>query len=217
MLDMDEYRKKVEELRQMAYANKLDLIPSENWKVNDNAEIGKIYDEVWDEATRLGYTDKVEKPRLYLYHNTKSFGMTVQDRKDLSRAVIAVNRVFLNDPKLATETIVHEIAHATVNSHEASYHNHDDVWTKYGNAIGKKFGVTVKEKGTPNDLGLKPEMYPYHMGCPKCGTMVNFTYAAKMWKNAESYNCNACGEPIAKIRLDTDEATAARIGAKWIK
>lgn len=190
------------------------LQKKKTWKVCENEEILRIYEEVKAEAERLFpeyfkgctyefYIDgtknacghcywEYDKDTIYNNYGKKNhFGFL-----RCKHVVITLSKYMC--AKYARNTIVHEFGHAVTPAE-----NHSELWLKRANKIGEKWGENCA-------IGANPDKYktfnnalpvaPYRIACPECGRSWEYHRMGKAVKYSNLYTCPDCGSNLVRVK-----------------
>ena len=172
------------------------------WKQCADKKLNQIYNEVYEEAHKLGLLKALSYKRpLYIHKSVRNFGLCRSRHvmNGVYDSAICINDKILMAKKydVAREIIVHEVAHMAEPTD-----NHGYAWCKVGNLIGKKWNITVNRTGSYEGINLKEKKKEgkYIIECPKCHTQWKYD---RMCKSVESYNkykCGKCHETLIRIK-----------------
>ena len=176
-------------------------LPS-TWKQCQDKQLNQIYNEVYEEAQRLGLLKALSYKRpLYIHKSVRNFGLCRSRHvmNGVYDSAICVNDkiLLLKKYDVAREIIVHEVAHMAEPAD-----NHGYAWYKVGNLIGKKWNITVERTGSYEGLNLreKKKEGKHIIECPKCHKQWKYDRAGKVVKNYSRYKCPTCKEFLIKTK-----------------
>ena len=156
-----------------------------NWEICSDSTLCNIYDEVWSYIS-LNY-DVDNCPLFYLNKSKSIHNLGLFALDDRRRPIVVLNKEFINYPKEAVNTIIHELTHYLaweLNGHRNQ--NHNERWKKLANSVGKHFGekiTTYCEEDHPviNSCRVKKsskvKTINYNVTCNTCSR--DFTYLTK--------------------------------------
>ena len=171
------------------------------WKQCTDTKLNKIYEEVYEEAVRLGLIVKDENKRpLYIHKSVRNWGICKWKRifEGKYDAVICINDKILLAKKydVARKVIVHEMAHMA-----KPMEHHSRIWHNTGNLLGKKWNITVNRTDQYEGIDLRCEEEAKHIiECPKCHKQWKYNRAGKVVKNFERYSCPKCHCDLIKVK-----------------
>lgn len=172
------------------------------WKQCQDKQLNQIYNEVYEEAKRLGLLKALYyKHPLYIHKSVCNFGLCRSRHvmNGIYDSAICVNDKILLAKRydIAREIIVHEVAHMA-----APTDNHNYSWYKVGNLIGKKWNITVERTGSYEGLNLKEKKKEgkYIIECPKCHTQWKYDRMCKSVEKYDKYKCGKCHETLIRIK-----------------
>lgn len=175
--------------------DQLDLIPK-TWKYCNNAKIRQIRDEVWDEATRLGYTKGMEKPIIWTFKSAYRWG-EARYHTSSPTGTIGIERIFLKAPDAARETIIHEMAHLFTKGE-----HHSEKWKKVGNELGKLYNISMSRCDDSDEIGIDANLLDYHVKCKHCGKIYHWPEQTRSWKFPERFSCGYCGGALERYEMN---------------
>ena len=163
------------------------------WKICQDEQMNKIYDEVYDEAKALGLINNLHHKRpLHIHKSVKSWGLCKWKliSGNTFDCAVCINEEILSKKNydVARKVIVHEMAHvATPRSH------HNNLWRSVGDKLGKKWNITVQRTNSYEGLNLREEeTINYIIECPECHMQWKYARAGKVVKNYKHYKCPKC-------------------------
>ena len=174
-----------------------------NWKICTDTKAQAIFLEIVAEARRRGYNYNGSDLMVYT-KNTSAYGecrSQLMTKSFVPRyySWIGVHRSVLNNYKVLTEVLVHEIAHSFV---PELHHNH--VWKTIGDDIGGKFGVSVRRMVSADYYESKGVvMTPaarYVIQCPQCGSRLEYSRMCKSVKHPATVRCGKCGSALVRVK-----------------
>ena len=171
------------------------------WKLCQDKKLNKIYDEVYEEANRLGFLKNLHHKRpLYIRKSIRSWGLCKSHRviNDIYDSVICLNEVVASQKEYETarKIIVHEIAHAaTPKDH------HGNNWHRIGDLIGAKWNIKVERTDNYEGMNLKSDdNIKYIVECPKCHVQWKYNRMCKTVEKFDKYRCGKCKETLIRIK-----------------
>ena len=178
-------------------------IPIPNsWKQCKDKQLNQIYNEVYEEAKRLGLLGALHyKHPLYVNKSVRNFGLCRSRHvmNGVYDSVICINDKILLAKKydIAREVIIHEMAHMAQPTD-----NHNYSWYKTGNLIGKKWNVTVNRTGSYEGIDLRGNTQEpkYIVECPKCHTQWKYDRMCRTVEKYDKYRCGKCNEHLIRIK-----------------
>ena len=171
------------------------------WKLCKDKQLNKIYDEVYEEALKLGLLSRLSCRRpLYINKSVRYWGLCKTSRvtSDVFDSAICINDKILLAKKydVARKVIVHEVAHMA----EPMKHHGND-WYYTGNRLGQKWGITVRRTDSYEGLELRgEEEAKYIVECPKCHHQWKYNRMCKTVERYNRYRCTACNEYLIRVK-----------------
>lgn len=163
------------------------------WKPVKSGRLYNLYEEVMENAQALGYWKEPTVPPLFTRKCTRSFGSCFdKEVNGVAEIAIVLNEMLLDysDDQIRA-VIVHEVAHAI-----CLKHNHDNVWKRTANTLGKKWGYKVERHCKDSELNeaifkLKDERrpYKYELYCPVCGKTYKYRRMCEAVRHPDKYWC----------------------------
>ena len=174
-----------------------------NWKPCTDTKAQAIFSEIIAEAKRRGYDYNGSDLMVYT-KNTAAYG---ECRSQLTTKLIiphyyswiGVHKSVLNNYRVLTEVLVHEIAHSFV---PELHHNY--VWQTIGDDIGSKFGVSVRPTASTDYYESKGVVITptvrYIVRCPQCGSQWEYSRMCKSVKDPAAFRCGKCGSALVRVK-----------------
>jgi predicted SprT family Zn-dependent metalloprotease len=177
------------------------------WTRNTNPQLQAIYDECVDKAIELGLIDY--RPELWMFDSTRAWGWARYPNlnrweQKYEKPFVGLNRVYLQDPSKAYNTICHELAHLARPRGE----HHSYLWKTTFTKLGKCFALTQFNRCSSNEyVGLtmpkktrQSHDYKYYARCPKCGASWDYKTKCNIIKNPQRWSCRKC-----HVKLESGE------------
>lgn len=171
------------------------------WKLCKDERLNKIYDEVYEEALKLGLLSRLSHKRpLYIHKSVRYWGLcrTRHVMNDVYDSAVCINDKILLAKKydVARKVLVHEIAHMA----EPMKHHGDD-WYYAGNRLGRKWNITVHRTDSYEGIELRDEEEAkYIVECPECHTQWKRDRMCKLVERPERYRCAKCKKDLVRIK-----------------
>lgn len=171
------------------------------WKICTDEGINKIYDEVYEEARKLGLLSyHYKKHPLYVHKSVRTWGLCRFFRRnsDSYDCAVCLNEkiVLAKSYDAARKVLVHEVAHIA-----APGKHHNNIWYSAGNRLGNKWNITVARTGEYEGLMLKgDEETKYILECSKCHKQYKYNRLGKAVKNYKNYRCGKCSSELIRVK-----------------
>lgn len=174
-----------------------------NWKPCTDTKAQVIFSEIIAEAKRRGYNYNGSDLMVYT-KNTTAYGEcrsqpTTKPTLPHYYSWIGVHKSVLNNYRVLTEVLVHEIAHSFV----PELH-HNRIWKTIGDDIGSKFGVSVRPTASTDYYESKGVVITptaqYIVQCPQCGSRWEYFRMCKSVKDPAAFRCGKCGSALTRVK-----------------